>query len=332
MKRRDFLARLPIAALGLSGLLPFRALANTVDFDTWLAALRAEARQRGISQRTINDALSGLTPITRVLELDRRQPETTLTFEQYLQRVVNDTRAETARQRIVENREILEGVSRRFNVQPRFIVALWAIETDFGRITGGFPIVQALATLAHDGRRSAFFREELFNALRIIERTGIAARDMKGSWAGAMGQSQFMPSSYLAYAVDHDGDGKADIWNSRPDVFASIANYLSKVGWRNSETWGRQVRLPAGFDTALVDDRRLQKPAKPLADWQALGVRKVDGSALPHRDVTGWIVQPGGGEGPSFLVYANYKALLHWNRSLFFATAVGHLADRIGDG
>jgi membrane-bound lytic murein transglycosylase B len=332
MKRRDFVAKLPIAALGLSGLLPIPALANTMDFDAWLAALRAEARQRGFSERTVNDALTGLTPIPRVLELDRRQPETTLTFDQYVQRVVNDARAETARQRIVENRDILEGVSRRFNVQPRFIVALWAIETDFGRITGGFPIVQALATLAHDGRRSAFFREELFNALRIIERTGISARDMKGSWAGAMGQSQFMPSSYLAYAVDHDGDGRADIWNSRPDVFASIANYLSKVGWRNSETWGRQVRLPAGFDPALVDDRQLKKAAKTLAEWHALGVRKVDGSPLPHRDVSGWIVQPGGGEGPSFLVYGNYKALLHWNRSLFFATAVGYLADRIGDG
>ena len=332
MKRRDFVARLPIAALGLSGLLPFRAVANTVTFDAWLTELRAEARQRGISERTLNDALTGLSPIARVLELDRRQPETTLTFDQYIQRVVNEARAETARQRIVEHREILGTVSRRFNVQPRFIVALWAIETDFGRITGGFPIVQALATLAHDGRRSAFFRGELFNALRIIERTGIPARDLKGSWAGAMGQSQFMPSSYLNYAVDFDGDGRPDIWNSRPDVFASIANYLSKEGWRHGETWGRQVLLPAGFNTGLVDDRRLQKGSKPLAEWQALGVRKMDGTALPQRDISGWVVQPGGAEGPSFLVYANYKTLLHWNRSLFFATAVGYLADRIGDG
>jgi len=332
MKRRDFVTGLPIAALGLAGLSPVAAFANEVDFATWLQALRAEARQKGLSQRTIDDALSTVTPIPRVLELDRRQPETTLTFDQYITRVVNDARAETARQRIVENRELLGQVTARFNVQPRFIVALWAIETDFGRLTGGFPVIDALATLAYDGRRSAFFREELFNALRIIERTGVRARDMKGSWAGAMGQSQFMPSSYLAYAADFDGDGRADIWNSRPDVFASIANYLSKVGWRGSETWGRQVRLPAGFDQNLVDDRRLSKGAKPLAEWQALGVRKSDGQALPQRDVTGWIVQPGGAEGPSFLVYQNYRALLHWNRSLFFATAVGYLADRIGEG
>jgi membrane-bound lytic murein transglycosylase B len=332
MKRRDFLTGLPIAALGLFGLSPRLALANEVAFDEWLVQLRAEARQRGFSERTINDALSGLSPIPRVLELDRRQPETTLTFDQYVARVVNDARAETARQRIVENRQILDGVSNRFKVQPRFIVALWAIETDFGRITGGFPIVQALATLAHDGRRSAFFRGELFNALRIIERTGISARDMKGSWAGAMGQSQFMPSSYLNYAVDYDGDGKPDIWNSRPDVFASIANYLSKEGWKADETWGRPVKLPAGFDANLVDDRRLSKGAKRLSEWQALGVRKIDGAALPSRDVPAWIVQPGGAEGPSFLVYQNYKTLLHWNRSLFFATAVGYLADRIGEG
>jgi membrane-bound lytic murein transglycosylase B len=331
MKRRNFVAGLPMAALGLSGLLPSVGRANTVDFTAWLEALRNEARQKGISQRTIEDSLAHVAPIARVLELDRRQPETTLTFDQYISRVVNDARAETARQRIVENRELLLQVSSRFNVQPRFIVALWAIETDFGRITGGFPVIDALATLAYDGRRSAFFREELLNALRIIERTGLRARDMKGSWAGAMGQSQFMPSSYLAYATDFDGDGRADIWNSLPDVFASIANYLGKVGWRVSETWGRQVRLPAGFDPNLVDDRRLQKGSKSLVEWQALGVRRVDGSLLPQREVNGWIVQPGGGEGPSFLVYQNYRALLHWNRSLFFATAVGYLADRIGE-
>ncbi len=198
MKRRDFVAGLPMAALGLYGLSPATGRANTVDFATWLEALRLEARQKGVSQRTIADALTNVAPIARVLELDRRQPETTLTFDQYVTRVVNDARAETARQRVVENRELLLQVSSRFNVQPRFIVALWAIETDFGRITGGFLVIEALATLAYDGRRSAFFREELLNALRIIERTGVRARDMKGSWAGAMGQSQFMPSSYLA--------------------------------------------------------------------------------------------------------------------------------------
>lgn len=331
MKRRSFLAGLCIPAMtSVVGLSPARA-AET-DFATWLGSLREEAKRRGVSARTIDDALSGVEPLPRVLELDRRQPEVTLTFEQYIARVVNGARAETGRQRLRENRELLSRVSERFNVQPRFIVALWAIETDFGRLTGTFSVIQALATLAYDGRRSSFFREELFHALRILDRTGLPSRDLKGSWAGAMGQSQFMPSSYNAYAVDFDGDGRPDIWSSRPDVFASIANYLSKVGWRMDETWGRDVRLPAGFDNALVDDRRLQKPAKSLAEWQALGVRKADGSNLPQRDVKGWIVRPGGDSGAALLVYANYRALLHWNRSLFFATAVGYLADQLDEG
>ncbi len=322
----------PVLAVGA---LPGIAQADEPDqaaaFKTWLAALRAEAAQRGFSPRTIDAALGHVALIPRVIELDRQQPEVTLTFEAYIGRVVNEARAQAARRRIQENKALLDKVSRQYGVQPRFIVALWAIETDFGRITGNFPVIDALATLAFDGRRSAFFREELFNALRIVQRTGISPRDMRGSWAGAMGQSQFMPSTYLAHAVDFDGDGKADIWNSRPDVFASIAKYLSDLGWRADETWGRLVRLPQGFDPALVDDRRLQKPPKSLTDWQAAGVRRLDGGNLPQRDLTAWLVQPGGPDsGPSILVYPNYRALLQWNRSLFFATAVGYLADQIG--
>lgn len=331
MKRRSFLAGLAVPLVASSAGARVVVAAET-DFPAWLTALRDEARRRGLSARVIDDALTGVEPLARVLELDRRQPEVTLTFGQYIARVVNDARAETGRQRLRENYELLERVAQRYSVQPRFIVALWAIETDFGRLTGTFSVIQALATLAYDGRRSAFFREELFHALRILERTGMPAREMRGSWAGAMGQSQFMPSSYNAYAVDFDGDGRPDIWNSRPDVFASIANYLAKVGWRVSETWGREVKLPAGFDGGLVDDRRLQGTARRLADWQALGVRKADGSPLPQRDVAGWVVRPGGDAGPALLVYANYRALLHWNRSLFFATAVGYLADRLGEG
>jgi membrane-bound lytic murein transglycosylase B len=330
MNRRLFLLGSSFAAAGLCA--RTAAAADDADFAVWLKALRDEAARKGISARTIEDALTGLTPIQRVIELDRRQPEVMLTFDTYISRVINDARIEAGRQRLRENIELLTRVSRRYGVQPRFIVALWAIETDFGRVTGGFPVIQALATLAYEGRRAAFFREELFNALRVAEKSGIPAREMRGSWAGAMGQSQFMPSSYLAYAVDFDGDGRADIWNSRPDVFASIANYLSKVGWRADETWGRAVRPTAALDPSMVDDRRLQNPPRPLASWQALGLRRTDGGALPARDLPAWLIQPGGAEGPSFLVYANYRTLLHWNRSLFFATAVGYLADRISEG
>ncbi len=306
---------------------------DRLSFDSWLSALRAEAAQRGFSQRTIDETLGHVSLLPRVIELDRQQPEVVLTFDTYINRIVNEARAQAARQRLRENRDLLERVSRRYKVQPRFIVALWAIETDFGRVTGNFSVIDALATLAYDGRRSAFFRDELFKALEIVERSHIPAREMRGSWAGAMGQSQFMPSTYVPHAVDFAGDGRADIWKSRADVFASIANYLADLGWRDDETWGREVRLPPKFDPALVDDRRLQKPPRSLAQWRALGVRKADGGELPQRDLTGWLVQPGGAEeGPTFLVYENYRALLQWNRSLFFATAVGYLADRIAQG
>ena len=306
---------------------------DKLSFDAWLTGLRAEAAQRGFTRRTIDAALGNVTMLPRVIELDRQQPETVLTFDTYVSRIVNDARTQAARQRLRENRELLDRVTRRFHVQPRFIVALWAIETDFGRVTGNFSVIDALATLAYDGRRSAFFREELFKALQMVEKAGIAPRDMRGSWAGAMGQSQFMPSTYVAHAIDFDGDGRADIWKSRPDVLASIAKYLADLGWREDETWGREVRLPNNFDAALVDDRRLQKPPRSLAQWQTSGVRRSDGGELPQRGgVTGWLVQPGGADGPTFLVYENYRALLQWNRSLFFATAVGFLADRIGQG
>jgi membrane-bound lytic murein transglycosylase B len=306
---------------------------NAEGFDAWLTALRAEAAQRGFTQRTIDLALGGVKLIPRVVELDRQQPEVTLTFDQYLARVVNDTRAQKARQNLGENRALLNRVQQRFGVQPRFIVALWGIETDFGRVTGGFSVLDALTTLAYDGRRSAFFRQELFNALTMIQSRGVSPREMRGSWAGAMGQSQFMPSTYLAHAVDFDGDGKPDIWSSRADVFASIAKYLADLGWRADETWGRAARLPDGFDSALIAGVRLDKPARTLAQWSTLGVKRSDGGALPRRDLSAWLIQPSGaGDSSGFLVYSNYRALLQWNRSLFFATAVGYLADRIEQG
>lgn len=302
-------------------------------FDAWLTALRAEAAQRGFTPDTIEATLGQASLIPRVIELDHQQPEVTLTFDQYLSRAVSDGRVQKARQQLAENRRLLGQVAHRFGVQPRFIVALWAIETDFGRITGNFAVIDALVTLAYDGRRAAFFRQQLFDALSMVQSRGLSPQELRGSWAGAMGQSQFMPSTYLAHAVDFDGDGKADIWRSRADVFASIANYLSSLGWRPDETWGRAVRLPDGFDPALIDTVRLEKPTRPLPQWERLGIRRPDGGPLPHRDVAAWLIQPAGpGSSSAFLVYSNYRALLQWNRSLFFATAVGYLADRIEQG
>lgn len=307
--------------------LPFCVRANTQDFDSWLKDLRQEARGKGISQGTLDDSLAGVQPIDRVLELDRKQPEFTLTFRDYLARVVNDARVEKGRRLLDENRALLEQVSRNYAVQQRFIVALWGIESDFGRLTGGFPVIAALATLAYDGRRSSFFRQELMNALRIIDQGHISSKSMTGSWAGAMGQSQFMPSSFLSFAVDYDGDGKRDIWTSLPDVFGSIANYLAKSGWNDDQTWGRPVSLPPAFPADQAD----LAVKKPLSEWNAMGVRKMDGAPLPSRDLLASVIKPGGGED-AFLAYDNYRVIMKWNRSQFFATAVGTLADRLVEG
>ena len=205
-------------------------------------------------------------------------------------------------------------------------MALWGIETNFGQHTGGFSVIAALATLAYDGRRSAYFRGELLNALRIIQEGHISAENMKGSWAGAMGQSQFMLSSFLSYAFDYDKDGKRDIWGTRKDVFASIANYLSSVGWRDDITWGREVIVPATLDGKALSDK---KTVKSMADWQALGIRLPDGADLPKRNLKSRLVVPDRSNGRAFIAYANYDNILKWNRSNFFAIAVGSLADQI---
>jgi membrane-bound lytic murein transglycosylase B len=215
-------------------------------------------------------------------------------------------------------------------VPARFIVALWGIETGFGRNTGGMPVISALATLAYDGRRPAYFRGELLNALTILDQGHITPSLMVGSWAGAMGQCQFMPSTFLKFAVDWDGDGRRDIWTNRADALASAANYLSSEGWTTTLGWGRPVRLPPGLSPARLG----LDTVKSLDEWARLGVRAADGKPLPRREVQASIViaesPKGSGAGPAFLVYDNFRTLMKWNRSIFFALAAGHLADRIG--
>lgn len=317
-----------VAAMMLVGSLPLVTTAGTTEesFDEWLKELRIEALTRGIEVKTLEAALAGVKPIPRVLELDRNQPEFTLSFAQYRSRVINQSRINMGRKLMAEHRALLEQVGRKYGVQPRFIVALWGIESDFGRQTGGFQVIASLATLAHDGRRSAFFRRELFKALQILNEGHIAPAEMKGSWAGAMGQSQFMPSSFLNFAVDFDRDGRRDIWNSRPDVFASIANYLSSSGWLVDQTWGRAVRLPENFDQDLIG----LNTSKRIGQWQELGVRQDDGAKLPARQLRASIIIPERDRPEvAFMVYSNFRATLKWNRSIFFASAVGLLSDAI---
>ena len=318
-----YLITLTIISFFIQG---FGAKAIAEEFNTWLDTLKIEARSKGISQSTIESSLSGIKPIPRVIELDRKQPEFTLTFKEYLRRVVSDRRIRIGKAKLVEHEKLLAEISIKYGVQPRYIIALWGIETDFGRITGGFPGISSLATLAYDGRRSKFFRKELFLALKIVDKGHITAKDMLGSWAGAMGQNQFMPSSFHAYAVDYNRDGSKDIWKTLPDIFASIANYLSKSGWQGDQTWGRAVRLPDKFSSKLLG----RKIKKGLNQWHELGVRKLSGKDLPKRNLISSIIRPEKGMvGPAFVVYHNYGVILKWNRSNYFATAVGTLSDKI---
>jgi membrane-bound lytic murein transglycosylase B len=300
-------------------------LAQQQDFAVWLEALRAEARQRGIRQHTLDIALSGVQPLPRVIELDRNQPEVTLTFAQYMQRVLPEQRIRTGQQLLQKHHAMLAKIGAAYGIPPRLIVALWGLESNYGQRVGGFSVIPALVTLAYDGRRSTFFRQELLKALEIIDAGHVEPQAMLGSWAGAMGQNQFMPSSFLTYAVDYNGDGRRDIWTTLEDVFASTANYLRRSGWRVGEMWGRSVVAPA----TLAPDLLGLNVRQPLTAWQALGVRRENGGALPAAPLDASLLLPDGPQGPAFLVYENFRTLLQWNRSTYFALAVGQFTDRL---
>ncbi|MCL5254795.1 MAG: lytic murein transglycosylase [Gammaproteobacteria bacterium] len=307
------------------------AQANEVDtagYPAYIEQLKVEAKEHGISAEAIERAFTDVEFYQRAVSADRNQPEFTITLDTYLPRAVPDWKVQQGIRKYNEHRELLERIGAEYGVQPRFIVALWGIETNYGGYTGNFKVVSALATLAYEGRREEFFKRQLMQALEIIDAGHIEPEQMRGSWAGAMGQTQFMPSSFLSYAVDGDGDGKIDIWNSFPDVFASAANYLANVGWDDSKTWGRQVRLPADFDTDLTG----LNTKKSLAEWQDIGIRRYDGSALPTRDIPASVIIPDGVEGRAYLAYHNWDVLMRWNRSNYFVAAVGTLADRIQMG
>jgi membrane-bound lytic murein transglycosylase B len=296
-------------------------------FGLWMDEFRANALSQGISQETLDRAAPLMTLDDRVVTLDRKQPESTLTFTEYKRNVLPQTRITKGRSLYWENRALLERIAKEYNVPANYIVALWGMETSFGANKGNFSIITSLTTLAYEGRRAEFFQAELVKALRILEDEKMYPEDLIGSWAGAMGHCQFMPSSFLKFAVDYDNDGRRDIWNSLPDAFASIANYLKNSGWNGNQSWGREVRIPANFDRALEDIEKL----RPLAEWKRLGVTKADGSPLPDVDIHAALIFAGRttpDEGV-YLIYPNYHVLLDWNRSRYFATSVGLLADHI---
>ncbi|MDO6705713.1 lytic transglycosylase domain-containing protein [Photobacterium sp. 1_MG-2023] len=296
-------------------------------FDDYIIGLKQEARSKGIDDSILEEAFAGVQFIERAVTADKNQPEKKLTLDEYLPKAVPQWKIDQANRYYRQHKQALERIGRQYGVQPRFIVALWGVESNFGKLTGSYNVIEALSTLAYEGRREAFFRDQVMAALTILQQGHIHAAEMKGSWAGAMGQPQFMPTSYLTFAVDGNGDGKADIWKSEPDVFASAANYLSKSGWNDTYTWGRQVTIPDSLSDSLKGVE-LQK-GKTLSEWQALGVRRLNGAALPKVDIQAWLVQPDDNHGRAYLVYGNYQTLLKWNRSHYFALAVSTLADSI---
>ena len=316
-----------LAACALAALLS-SARAQQRSFDAWLQDFRSEALAARISSATLDAALAGLAPLEPVIARDREQPEFTLDFRSYLTRVASQSRIEEGQRMLAEHGQLVRAVGSRYGMPPSLLVAVWGIESNYGRTQGEFPVVQALATLAYDGRRGAMFRRELLNALRIVDQGHVELDAMRGSWAGAMGQLQFMPSTFITYAKDGDGDGRKNIWGSAADALESAASFMSS-GWRAGTRWGRQVRVPDRFDMSLAG---LEK-TRTLAQWQALGVRLPGGEALPRENLRASVILPENGtREPAFLVYHNYRALLRWNRSHFFALAVGHLADRIDGG
>jgi membrane-bound lytic murein transglycosylase B len=325
LSRRALIAAAPLLAVPLGGGI---AAAAESDFDGFLAGVRRDAVAQGIRPATIDSAFRFIQYLPHVVELDRKQPEHKMTFAEYLDKVVTQQRLDDARRHLVDNWALLQQVWQRFRVQPRFVVALWGVESDFGRTMGSYAVPAALATLAYDGRRGAMFRAELMAALKIIDQGNIRADNMVGSWAGAMGQCQFMPTTFLSYAVDFDGDGRRDIWGDRSDVLGSIANYIERLGWHGDESWGREVVVPGNFDPQLggLDNRR------PMIEWSRLGVRPAGAAPFTGREPAASLVLPDGPGGTALLVYDNFRVIKRWNNSNYFAAAVGYIADSIDRG
>ncbi|WP_411722674.1 lytic murein transglycosylase [Marinobacter sp. F4216] len=293
-------------------------------FDTCKAQLEQRAVESGVSQETASKVMAQVEYLDRVIELDRRQPEFTTTFADYLNRRVNDDRVSKGRALLREHSELLERVTRETGVPAPYLVAFWGLETNFGSYFGKMSVPSSLTTLACDPRRSSFFSKQLIAALRIIDEGAIAVEQMEGSWAGAMGHVQFMPTVFLEHAVDADGDGRRDLWNSIPDAMMSAGKFLQSMGWDPDYRWGREVILPDNFNYSLADGRRL-----PLSEWRSKGITDAFGKPLANAPIKAALVVPAGHEGPAFLAYKNFRVIMGWNRSEFYAISVGHLADRV---
>lgn len=298
--------------------------APTQSWNQWVAGVRTEALREGISKEVFDTAFRDIhEPSRTVKSLARSQPEHRLTFSRYLSTRADSYRIAMGRKNYLKYQGMLDKIGEEYGVDPCFIVSFWGMESSYGTYMGNFPVIQSLATLAYDSKRPEFFRKELMIALKILNDRHVTLAHFKGEWAGASGQPQFLPSSWVEFSVDYDGDGRRDIWESKPDVFASIANYMKKNGWKHGEPWAIHVKLPAHFDKSLEGKSII----KPVSEWNALGVRTETGAPLPHPELQASIVEPNG--GPVFLAYPNYRMILRYNNSIYYAGAIGYMADKI---
>lgn len=327
MRKINFLIPLVccISSFTTAEVMPTPSPPAALDFSACIAKISAKANAEGISSKTLEASLAKAKFNPRVIELDQQQPEFTTTFADYFNRRVTEQRVEQGRALFKTHRTLLEKVSKEFGVPAPYLLAFWGLETNYGSYFGKMSIIDSLSTLACDPRRSEYFTGELIAALRILDEGAIAPEKLEGSWAGAMGHVQFMPTAFLKHAIDYDGDNKRDLWNSTADAMGSAAKFLQSLGWSTSDRWGREVKLPENFPflEAGLKNRR------PLTEWKNLGVRRADNSPLPSADMQASLLVPSGHQGPAFLVYGNFDVIMRWNRSEFYALAVGHLADRI---
>lgn len=326
-RKNNARAAAALALTALAAWIPATVLGQDA-FRQCVARLESRAVADGVDAGTAKRVLARTSKLQRVIAADRNQPEFVETFRTYLDRRVTDERVAAGRRLFAKYRDRLRELTRKYGVPGQYLVALWGMETNYGQVLGNVPVFDSLTTLACDDRRSEYFTTELVNALQIVDRDGVDAGEMTGSWAGAMGQTQFMPSAYLHFAVDGDGDSKIDLWHSVGDAFASAANYLSQLNWQPGLRWGREVVLPQGFDYSLAGLER----GRTLSEWRKLGVKDIRGNPVADMQLNASVLLPAGHEGPAFVVYDNFRAILRWNRSEFYALAVGHLADRIAGG
>ncbi|GLQ54068.1 lytic murein transglycosylase [Devosia nitrariae] len=327
--QRNRSSRQRIAALAAAAVLALSAVASPLaNSASFVAGLWPEAQAMGVSRQAFEASFAGYQPLPKVMELTRKQPEFSQTVAEYIGKRITDAQVGKGRAMRGEWAQTLAAISQRYGVQPEAILAIWGMETNFGSYMGGNNTIHALATLTENGYRADFFKRELLTALRIVSDGHVAPQAMVGSWAGAMGHTQFMPTSFMSYAADYNGDGRKDIWNSVPDALASTANYLRAHGWRAGETWGYEVALPRGFDFARAE----ALGSVSLGQWQQLGVARTSGRAFPRPSDTARLYLPAGGDGPAFLVLPNFDVIKRYNNSNSYALAVGHLADRIIGG